>query len=190
MLPDVVLGCLAKALPGQVPAEGSSSLWNPMLSGGHGVVGPASYGDATPFAVTIFHAGGTARGQASRDCPPPPFHPACAPPQSRSPNRSRQVIYRRKMYRDGSGGAGKWRGGDGQIIEIEHSEEPLRRFRPVRSIEHPARGRDGGLAGIGGCAYLSDGSRLKGKGKQVVPAGLSLILELPGGGGLGTGEEQ
>ena len=82
-------------------------------------------------------------------------------------------------------------GGDGQIIEIEHSEgAPFAVFALFDRIEHPARGRDGGLAGIGGCAYLSDGSRLKGKGKQVVPAGLSLILELPGGGGLGTGEEQ
>ena len=38
MLPDVVLGCLDKAMPGRPPAEGSSSLWNPMLSGGHGLV--------------------------------------------------------------------------------------------------------------------------------------------------------
>ena len=35
MLPDVVLGCLEQANPGCAPAEGSSSLWNPMLTGGH-----------------------------------------------------------------------------------------------------------------------------------------------------------
>jgi hypothetical protein len=32
---------------------------------------------------------------------------------------------------------------------------------------------------------LSDGRKLRGKGKQIVPAGLSLIMKLPGGGGLG-----
>ena len=191
MLPDVVLGCLAKALPGQVPAEGSSSLWNPMLSGGHGVVGPASYGDATPFAVTIFHAGGTGARPGKPGLSATAFPSGVRATSVEVTESIAPVIYRRKMYRDGSGGAGKWRGGDGQIIEIEHSEgAPFAVFALFDRIEHPARGRDGGLAGIGGCAYLSDGSRLKGKGKQVVPAGLSLILELPGGGGLGTGEEQ
>ena len=47
----------------------------------------------------------------------------------------------------------------------------------------------GGAAGGAGRAYLSDGTGLKGKGKQIVPPGLSLIMELPGGGGLGDTEE-
>ena len=91
------------------------------------------------------------------------------------------------MYRDRSGGSGKWRGGDGQIIEIEHSEGALFAiFALFDRIEHPARGRDGGAAWRPGRAYLSNGKALKGKGKQIVPAGLSLVMELPGGGGLGT----
>ena len=186
MLPDVVLGCLGKALPGQVPAEGSSSLWNPMLSGGHGVVGPTSYGDATPFAVTIFHAGGTGARPGKPGLSATAFPSGVRATSVEVTESIAPVIYRRKMYRDGSGGAGRWRGGDGQIIEIEHSEgAPFAVFALFDRIENPARGRDGGMAGLGGCAYLSDGSRLKGKGKQIVAAGLSLILELPGGGGLG-----
>ncbi|MCK5621999.1 MAG: hydantoinase B/oxoprolinase family protein, partial [Alphaproteobacteria bacterium] len=59
MLPDVVLGCLEKAKPGIAPAEGASSLWNPMLSGGRGITGEHDYGDARSFSVTIFHSGGT-----------------------------------------------------------------------------------------------------------------------------------
>jgi len=31
MLPDLVFGCLHQVLPGGVPAEGASSLWNPQI---------------------------------------------------------------------------------------------------------------------------------------------------------------
>ena len=53
-------------------------------------------------------------------------------------------------------------------------------------IEHPARGRNGGAAGRTGRAYLPKGKALNGRGKKIVPVGLSLVLKLPGGGGLGT----
>ena len=74
-----------------------------------------------------------AHGQASRDCP----HRLSirrARHLSRGHESIAPVIYRRKMYRDGSGGAGKWRGGDGQIIEIEHSEEPPSPFSPCSNV--------------------------------------------------------
>jgi N-methylhydantoinase B len=31
MLPDVILGCLDQVLPGRVPAEGASCIWNPVF---------------------------------------------------------------------------------------------------------------------------------------------------------------
>src|SRR5258707_127265 len=34
MLPDLVFGCLHQVMPGRVPAEGASSLWNPQIYGG------------------------------------------------------------------------------------------------------------------------------------------------------------
>jgi N-methylhydantoinase B/oxoprolinase/acetone carboxylase alpha subunit len=189
MLPDVVLGCLGKALPGKVPAEGSSSLWNPMLSGGHGVVGPVSYGDATPFAITVFHAGGTGARPGKPGLSATAFPSGVRTTSVEITESIAPVIYRRKLYRDGSGGGGRWRGGDGQIIEIEHSQQaPFAVFALFDRIDNPARGRDGGAAGLAGRAYLSDGTKLKGKGKQIVPPGLSLIMELPGGGGLGETE--
>ena len=190
MLPDVVLGCLGQALPGQVPAEGSSSLWNPMLSGGHGVVGQASYGDAAPFAVTIFHAGGTGARPGKPGLSATAFPSGVRNTSVEITESIAPLIYRRKLYRDGSGGAGQSPGGEGQIIEIEHSQKaPFAVFALFDRIDNPARGRDGGGAGLAGRAYLSDGTPLKGKGKQVVPAGLSLIMELPGGGGLGAADE-
>jgi N-methylhydantoinase B len=52
-------------------------------------------------------------------------------------------------------------------------------------IEHPARGRGGGRDGAPGSVALDDGTPLRGKGVQSVPAGRRLVLRLPGGGGYG-----
>ncbi|NIO14383.1 MAG: hydantoinase B/oxoprolinase family protein, partial [Xanthomonadales bacterium] len=50
------------------------------------------------------------------------------------------LIFRRKEYRQGSGGTGKWRGGDGQVIEIAHAEgAPFALFALFDRIDHPAR---------------------------------------------------
>jgi N-methylhydantoinase B len=52
-------------------------------------------------------------------------------------------------------------------------------------VKHPARGRGGGASGERGRVHLGSGSVLQGKGRQTVPAGDRLVLEMPGGGGLG-----
>lgn len=89
--------------------------------------------------------------------------------------------------------AGRLRGGDSQVVEIEHSEgAPFALLALFDRIDHPARGRDGGSPGAAGRVALANGRALKGKGKgkQIVPAGERLVLELPGGGGLGDAEPE
>ena len=186
MLPDVVLGALEKAQPGIAPAEGSSSLWNPMLSGGHGMVGDHDYGDATEFSVTIFHSGGTGARPAKDGLSATAFPSGVRNTPVEITESIAPILYLRKEYRTGSGGAGSYRGGDGQIIEIGHAEgAPFAVFALFDRIGHPARGRNGGGNGKAGRVGLASGATLKGMGKQIVPAGDRLILELPGGGGLG-----
>ena len=186
MLPDVVLGCLGQAVPGSVPAEGSSSLWNPSLLGGHGVTGDHDYGDATPFSVTIFHSGGTGArpgkpGLSATAFPSGVKNTPVEITESISP-----MIFTRKELTPGSGGKGRFPGGDGQVIELEHGQgAPFAVLALFDRIDHPARGRDGGGDAAPGAIRLASGKILKGKGKQIVPAGDRLILELPGGGGLG-----
>ncbi|HMB78304.1 MAG TPA: hydantoinase B/oxoprolinase family protein, partial [Kiloniellaceae bacterium] len=53
---------------------------------------------------------------------------------------------------------------------------------------HPARGREGGRPGAAGSVELDDGTVLRPKGWQHVPAGRRLVLQLPGGGGFGDPE--
>ena len=189
MLPDVVLGALEKAAPGIAPAEGSSSLWNPMLSGGHGMVGDHDYGDAEAFSVTVFHSGGTGARPTKDGLSATAFPSGVRNTPVEITESIAPVLYVRKEYRIGSGGDGRYRGGDGQIIEIEHAEgAPFAVFALFDRIDNPARGRHGGQDGAPGRVSLASGTVLKGMGKQFVPAGDRLILELPGGGGLGKPE--
>lgn len=186
MLPDVVIGCLARALPGAAPAEGSSSLWNPMLSGGRGITGEHDYGEREAFSVTIFHSGGTGARPGRDGLSATAFPSGVRNTPVEITESVAPLIFRRKEYRVGSGGAGRYRGGDGQTIEIAHAHgAPFAIFALFDRIDHPARGRDGGGDGAPGAIRLASGGRLRGKGKQIVPAGDAVILELPGGGGLG-----
>ena len=52
-------------------------------------------------------------------------------------------------------------------------------------IDHPPRGRDGGADGAGGTIGLQSGAPLNGKGTQTIPSGERVVIEMPGGGGLG-----
>ena len=52
-------------------------------------------------------------------------------------------------------------------------------------VTYPPRGRNGGASGMTGRLYLSDGTELKAKGRQSIPSGQRITLEMPGGGGLG-----
>ena len=52
-------------------------------------------------------------------------------------------------------------------------------------MRNPPRGRDEGQAGEVGRARLTSGEEFTDKAIHTVPAGERLIVELPGGGGLG-----
>ena len=96
------------------------------------------------------------------------------------------LIFRRKEFRPDTGGAGRQRGGLGQVLEIESAiDADFELLAAFDRIEHPARGRDSGRDGAPGAAFLTSGQRLHGKGVQTVPAGARLVIHTPGGGGFG-----
>ena len=191
MLPDVVLGCIEQAIPGRAPAEGSSSLWNPMMTGGPGVLDGQEYGQATPFSVTIFHSGGTGArpwrdGLSATAFPSGVRNTPVEITESIAP-----IIFHRKEFRPGSGGAGRYRGGHGQTIEVSHAEgAPFAIFALFDRVDFAARGRHGGEDGAPGVVQLMSGKKLNTKGKQIIPAGERLLMELPGGGGYGNPAER
>ena len=190
MLPDVMLGCLHQAVPERVPAEGTSCLWIATLLGGHGVAGeaegPESEDAGPPFTISMFHAGGTGArpGKDGLDATAFPSGVRSTPVEINE--TIAPIVVWRKEYRTDSGGPGQLRGGVGQVMEIAHLEgAPFAISAMFDRVTHGPRGRGGGDNGTTGRLRLKSGTTLRGKGRQRVPAGDRLILEMPGGGGLG-----
>ncbi len=96
------------------------------------------------------------------------------------------VVFWRKELRPDSGGAGRTRGGTGQVIEIGGKGDlEFAMNASFDRVAHAPKGREGGLDGAAGAIHLKSGKTLRTKGFQVIPDGERLILELPGGAGMG-----
>jgi N-methylhydantoinase B len=188
MLPDVVFGCLRQARADRVPAEGTSCLWNIRLAGGQGVPGASAEQmlNARRFTVVGFNTGGTGARPAKDGLSVTSFPSGVRNVSLEIMETISPLVFWRKEYRPDSGGAGQSRGGLGQVIEIENGDHaPMLLAATFDRIKHPARGADGGGAGSGGRVRLRSGQELNGMGRQLVPAGDRLIVETPGGGGIG-----
>jgi N-methylhydantoinase B len=86
--------------------------------------------------------------------------------------------------REGSGGAGRRRGGDGIARELE-ALEPMRYTLIGERRRHRPQGRDGGAdAEVG--KDLLNGEPVPAKGEGELAAGDRLRIETPGGGGFGS----
>ena len=190
MLPDVVFGCLHQVMEGGVPAEGASSLWIPQIYGGGEILDELGDGvtrpDIRPFSTAIFHCGGAGArpGKDGLDVTAFPSGVRTIPVEATE--SVAPVLFRRREYRDDSGGAGHWRGGLGQVIELGGAGgTPIAMLCNFERIDNPARGRDGGLEGAAGRVGLASGKKIGPKGRQGVPGGDFIRLETPGGGGFG-----
>jgi N-methylhydantoinase B len=101
------------------------------------------------------------------------------------------LIFWRKELRPDSGGAGRTRGGLGQIIEVGSGvDAPFDILAAFDRIDHPPRGRDGGCDGEAGYVGLKSGQKLRGKGFQTVPPDDRLVVMTPGGAGIGDPGER
>ncbi|MBI4185348.1 MAG: hydantoinase B/oxoprolinase family protein [Proteobacteria bacterium] len=188
MLPDVVLGCLAKALPEMVPAESTSCLWNLTVAGGPGRSAGSFAGApaSAPFDANCFHNGGTGARPSLDGLSATAFPSGVRNVPVEITETVTPLVVWRKEFRPDSGGAGRFRGGLGQVMHIAHrAGAPFTLFARYDRIGHPPRGRAGGGSGAPGRVGLLSGAALKAKGAQAIPPGATLVLEMPGGGGHG-----
>jgi len=188
MLPDLMIGCLHGALKGQVPAEGTSCLWNLFAMGGPGRVegDPGELADAISFNVMSFHSGGTGARPGKDGLSATAFPSGVRNVPVEVTEALSPILVRRKEYRVDSGGAGEYRGGLGQVMEVVSLDDaPFGVSANYDRVHFPPRGRDGGRDGATGVLRLASGAKLRGKGQQTVPKGETLFIEMPGGGGLG-----
>jgi N-methylhydantoinase B/oxoprolinase/acetone carboxylase alpha subunit len=90
----------------------------------------------------------------------------------------------RYELRRGTGGEGRFRGGDGVVREIE-ALEPMSFSLIAERRRHAARGSAGGDDGARGVDTLDD-QPLSGKAVGDLASGQRLRIETPGGGGHGS----
>lgn len=154
---------------------------------------PAAYEHGGPpqasssFTETYFFSGGTG---ARADSPgraglPTPANCANVPieiMEARTP-----VLFRSKAIAHGTGGTGRYRGGDGQRVEVVVlSDEPLD-FIPGTSdrMSNAPWGLAGGGAGSGGAIEV-DGEPAGRRQATRVELGRIVAVQAPGGGGYGN----
>ena len=191
-LPDVVFGALHKMLPGRVPAEGASALWNVQL-GVRPVEGavPAEGERLSSAQILMFNSGGSGARPTLDGLNATAFPSGVHTMSSEVTEHVGPVTIWRKELREGSGGAGAQRGGLGQVIEIAANAGHQMHINAMFDrCQHPAQGRAGGLSGAPGKVRLCNGRVLQSKGQQWIPSDQHLVLELPGGGGYGDPKDR
>lgn len=187
LVPDAIFGALHKCLPGRIPAEGASALWNIQMS-----LRPVdATADLKAAEVLMFNSGGAGARSTLDGLSATAFPSGVSTMSVEATEHVGPIVVWRKELRDGSGGVGQYRGGLGQNIEIEAKPGYQLSFNAMFDrIQNPASGRDGGGKGAAGSVRLDDGTLLRGKGSQTVPVGRRLVLQLPGGGGYGEAKER
>ncbi|MXN17887.1 hydantoinase B/oxoprolinase family protein [Pseudooceanicola sp. GBMRC 2024] len=182
MLPDLVFNCLRKALPERIPAESTCALYHVNVMGPRS--SPAQIWNR--FRVQTITTGGMGAlpyrdGMSATGFP----SGVRGGPVEIFESMSTLVVWKKELRPD-SGGAGTFRGGLGQLIEIGNTlPEPFQYFAGYERIDYPARGAALGGDGAAGAVGLASGRRFHSKQSFEVPPGERVILHCPGGGGQG-----
>ncbi|MGB6975820.1 MAG: hydantoinase B/oxoprolinase family protein [Terracidiphilus sp.] len=180
---DTLLRALAPALPGRIPAASAGTMNNLTIGG----IDPRS---GLPYTYYETIAGGLGAGPEG---PGASAHHAHMTNSLNTPVEALEYAYPFRMaryaLRKDSGGAGRNRGGDGVVRELELLGDAQVTLLADRRAAGPW-GVAGGGPGAPGKATVRARAReetLPGKCTRELPAGSSLRVESPGGGGWGKG---
>lgn len=178
-----LLTALAEIVPEQVIANGSAGLWNTMMDGAD------EKGDE--FAYVFFSAGGMGAAHDRDGLSATAFPSGIMGVPVEAIETAAPLLMHRRELRPDSGGAGRFRGGLGQEMELEIITGASANHSCMYDrTGNPAQGLLGGAPGAPGEVRLSDGGRPHPKSHYVLQPGQHVILELPGGGGFGPPNER
>lgn len=179
---DAVLGALAQALPGRIPAASQGTMNNLTLGGSRPETG-------VPWAYYETLGGGAGGGPDGSGASGIHCHMSNT---RNTPAEALEYHYpvriRRYALRVGSGGRGERAGGDGVVREIELLAPATATILADRRQRGPY-GLAGGDPGAAGVDEVGDGETwtpAPEKGTQALPAGARLRISTPGGGGWGA----
>jgi N-methylhydantoinase B len=177
-LPTVVFGALEQALPEQVPADSAAGLWVTQVSG---MTAPDE-----PFSFAFFSCGGMGARRSQDGLSATSFPSGIQNVATEVIEASSPVVFRQRELRPDSGGAGRHRGGLGQVIRFEvRSRGPWTLSAMYDRIRFAPRGTQGGHDGAPGAVHDRHGRALPSKGRVSLEPQSQVTLELPGGGGFG-----
>ncbi len=179
---DVVFGALGRALPHIVPAASQGTMNNVTLGG--------TRNDGSAFAYYETMAGGMGGRNGL---------PGLSGVHTHMSNTRNTPVESIEHYlpvrlvqyalRQGSGGAGLYKGGEGLIREFAVLVDTVVTLLSERRVSHPYGAQDGEAGGCGrNTAVHRDGSEevVPAKARLQLKAGERLRIESPGGGGYGA----
>ncbi len=181
---DVLFGCLGQALPDRIPAASSGTMSNVSIGG----TDPRT-GRRFAYYETIAGGAGAAEG-----------HPGAPAVQTHmtntqnTPVEALEYTYPLRVERYeialGSGGGGRYPGGEGVVREMTMLVDSTVSLLTDRRTRGPYGLAGGGDGGAGENNYVREGRhfRLRPKAQVQVFAGEGLSIRTPGGGGWGRGE--
>jgi N-methylhydantoinase B len=183
---DVLLGALAQGTPGRVPAASQGTMNNITIGGWDERRG-------APFTYYETIAGGIGASPVADGASGLHSHMTNT---LNTPAEAMEYAYPLRVLRlelrQGSGGKGKYRGGDGIRRDIQVLTPARANLISERRKGQPY-GLSGGGPGASGENYLIRGEqhiRLPGKGEVMLQAGDILSIRTPGGGGFGIPEDE
>ena len=177
-VPMPILKALAQVIPEKVLAEGAGAVWTIQIQG--------KRQDGSAFTSSMFNYSGGMGARATK----PGLSATCYPTGVAAVpveilEATMPIVFDRRELRIGSGGAGRMRGGDGQVIAFHMRTDSPWLLNAVPSrLDSGPEGLLGGEAGAPG-RFLVNGKPVQESKKMVMQPGDRVLLEMPGGGGYG-----
>ncbi len=177
-VPMPILKALHQIIPDRVLAEGSGAVWTVQIQG------KRANGEA--FTSSMFNYSGGMGARLTKPGPSATCYPtgvAAVPVEILE--AAMPIVFDRRELRRGSGGGGRSRGGDGQVIGFHMltGEAWLLNAVPSR-LDRGPEGLAGGEPGAAG-RFLVNGKSVSEARKMTMAPGDVVLLETPGGGGYG-----
>jgi N-methylhydantoinase B len=184
-LPSLLFEALRPAVVGGLPAVSADALWMTVWRGG-GIDEPQ------PFTLTVFGAGGTGARPDKDGLNTTGFPTGVRAAPTEVLETLTPLVQWRRELRPDSGGAGRFRGGLGQVVEVSrHGEHGWTVNANIDRIDFPASGAEAGSAGAAGeFVDASTGRDLPRKQLVRLGAESRVRLSFPGGGGYGPPQER
>ena len=179
LLQAAIFEAMAEVLPDQVQADSGTPLWTIVLRG-------VDTDRDTSFSTILFFNGGIGamRDRDGRACGSFPANISNTPIEITE--NLAPILFTKKLIAEGSGGEGRTRGGEGQIVAFQSRWPTLMRVSLLTERNRvAAQGLFGGGAGAVGHVRQNGKPVAHTKGVLDLMPGDTLELTLPGGGGFG-----